>query len=223
MKETMSKFPFEISFIKAAVIALSIFAAPVHALVIYEGHDAGAGSLGTAPNSVAASDSFDTALSGMSLIDFESAYSGMSITGDGFVRNTQRCADYLCGYNTTSGGDSFLDVTYNTVFSFDTAINSFGAYFTGVQRGDASLTYADGSTVTLTMPVATISDGGTSFFGFSDIGASIMSISYFTGTGGDFVGVDDIRFGNAASVPEPSLLSLFALGIIGMSVYRRKA
>ena len=139
------------------------------------------------------------------------------------MRNTQRCVDYLCGYNTTSGGDSFLDVTYNTTFTFDTAIDSFGAYFTGVQRGDASLTYADGTSVTLTMPSATISDGGTTFFGFSDAGASIMSISYFTGTGGDFVGVDDIRFGNAESVPEPSMLSLFALGLIGMGVYRRKA
>jgi hypothetical protein len=208
--------------LKSGFIALAVAVTPVHALVIFDGYDAGAGSLASATNSTAAASAFDSAYSGLALIDFESAYTGMTVSGDGFVRNTQRCDAYLCGYNTTIGGSNFLDATYNTTFTFDTAIDSFGAYFTGIQRSDATLTYADGTTTTLALPISTVSTGGTSFFGFSDIGASILSISYFTGTGGDYVGVDDIRFGNAVSVPEPSTLALLILGFAGIGLSRKK-
>lgn len=211
--------------IKGGVISFAVAATPAQALIIYDAYDQGAGSLASAPNATAAANAFDTALSGLSLIDFESSFTGLTITGDGFVRDTLRCGAALCGYNTTVGGDSFLDATYNTTFTFDTAIDSFGAFFTGVQRADATLTYADGSTTILTMPAASLADGGTTFFGFSDIGASILSISYFTGTGGDYVGVDDIRFGTAttaATVLEPSSLALFGLGLAGIGFARKK-
>jgi len=191
--------------------------------VVYWGYDSGAGSLVVATNSTAAAAAFDTALPGLSIIDFESATPGFSTTGDGFVRNTQRCSAALCGYNTTTAGANFLDATYNTTFNFSTAIDSFGAYFTGVQRGDATLTYLDGSTTVLTMPAADLSNGGTTFFGFSDSGASIASIAYFTGTGGDYVGVDDIRYGNAGNaVPEPATLAILGLGLAGLSISRRR-
>ena len=207
-------------FIALAGAASSSYAAPI----LYQGHDAGAGTLASAPNSTAAASSFDTALPGLSLIDFENPLPpGFSFAGDGFLRNTQRCAPALCGYNTTTGGQWFLDATYNTSFNFVNPIDSFGAYFTGVQRGDATLTYSDNSVVTLPLPPAGINSGGTTFFGFSDPGASIVSISYFTGTGGDFVGVDDIRYGNARqSVPEPAFLGLLGLGLAGLGLSRRK-
>lgn len=205
-------------------IILVAVSAPAHAVVItFGGHDAGAGSLAAAPNATAAAAAFDAALPGLSLIDFETASTpGFSFTADGFRRNTQRGIEHLFGYNTTVGGEWFLDVTFNTVFNFTTPIDSFGAYFTGVQRGDATLTYMNGTTTILTMPMAILGSGGTTFFGFSDPGSSIVSISYFTGTGGDFVGVDDIRFGSAAVVPEPTTLSLLGLGLLALGLMRRR-
>lgn len=216
------------SLVKTAVIMLALagvsattYAAPI----LFQGHDAGAGSLGAAPNSTAAALAFDTAYSGLSVVDFESAVTpGFSFTPDGNRTMVGAgCGAALCGYNTTVAGSWFMDATFNTTFNFASPIDTFGAYFTGVQRGDATLTYTDGSTTTLVLPAATLGSGGTSFFGFSDLGASIASIAYFTGTGGDFVGVDDIRYGNArAAVPEPSILILLALGLLGLGLNQRK-
>lgn len=192
-------------------------------MTTFSGYDAGAGSLAAAPTATAAAAAFDAALPTLDLVDFEGPLGDFSFTTDAFVRDTQRCAAELCGYNTTVGGDSFLDVTFSSTFSFASPINSFGAYFTGVQRGDATLTYTDGSTTVLNLPAADIGSGGTYFFGFTDPGASISAIDYFTGTGGDFVGLDDIRFGGATPVPLPAggLLLLSALAA-GAAVSRLK-
>lgn len=204
-------------------LACCALAAPVQALTTFSGYDAGAGSLGTAPNSVAAAASFDAAAGSLNVIDFEGATPGFSASADAYVTNVAGCAAALCGYNTTSGGQNFLAVTYNTTLSFDAPIEAFGAYFTGVQRGDATLTYADGSTVVLDLPASTINDGGTYFFGFIDLGASIVSIDYFTGTGGDYVGVDDIRFGTvSAPIPLPASLPLLGAGVAALMVRRRR-
>ena len=85
----------------AITITLLAVAAPAHAIVIFQGYDAGAGSLGAAPNSTAAAAAFDAALPGLSIVNFESATPGFSTTGDGVVTNTGGCAAALCGYNTT--------------------------------------------------------------------------------------------------------------------------
>lgn len=208
--------------IKTSIAAL-VIAAPAHAVTVFSGHDVGAGSLAAAPNATAAAAAFDAAVSGTTIVDFEGPTGIFSFTPDAFVRNTQRCAPALCGYNTTSGGANFLDVTFNATFNFSTAISAFGAYFTGVQRGDATLTYTDGSQTVLTLPAAQLSSGGTSFFGFNDPGKMITSISYFTGTGGDFVGVDDIRLKVAsAAIPLPASLPLLLAGVGVFGALRRR-
>lgn len=204
-------------------LAMICLAAPAHAVTVYSGYDQGAGDLASSPNATAAAASFDAAVTASDIVDFEGALGDFSFAGDGFVRNTQRCAPALCGYNTTAGGQNFLDVTFNTTFMFANGIDAFGAYFTGVQRGTATLTYDNGNTVELAMPSAALNDGGTTFFGFSDAGASITSISYYTGDGGDFVGVDDIRFRVAAPVPVPATLPLLLGGVFAFGLIRRKA
>jgi len=210
--------------IKSAVFALFALSAPAHALTVYSGYDSGAGALAAAPNATAAAAAFDAALPGLSVIDFESPTPGFSFTPDAFVRNTQRCAPALCGYNTTVGGEFFLDVTFNTTFNFVAPIDSFGAYFTGVQRGTATLTYTNGDTVVLDLPDADLGSGGTTFFGFTDAGASISSIAYFTGDGGDFVGVDDIRYGAADTpeIPLPASLPLLGASVLVFGMMRRR-
>lgn len=211
--------------LSAIAVATALLAVPAHALTTFSAYDPGAGTLASAPNSTAAAAAFDAAVTGATIVDFEGSLGALSITGDGYVTNTLLGPAALYGYNTTSGGANFLQVAYNTVFNFSTPIESFGAYFTGVQRADATLTYSDGSTVELAMPAAVLSSAGTSFFGFQDIGASITSIDYFTGVGGDYVGVDDIRYATTSSVvPLPAALPLFAggLGALGLLGWRRK-
>ena len=224
MKTNLLAGPRSLARIAIASLLLTGLSATANAVpIVYSGYDAGAGSLAAATNATAAAAAFDAAAPGLSIIDFETASTpGFSVTGDGFRRDTLRCDAHLCGYNTTSGGAWFLDATFNTSFNFTTAIDSFGAFFTGVQRADATLTYSDGSTTVLTMPAASLGDGGTTFFGFIDSGASIVKIDYFTGTGGDFVGVDDIRYGSV-DVPEPAALALIALGLFGANSKRRRA
>lgn len=204
-------------------IAALALAAPAYAVTVYSGYDSGAGSLAAAPNATAAAAAFDAAVTGTTIVDFEGPTGIFSFTPDAFVRNTQRCDPALCGYNTTSGGSNFLDVTFNTTFNFSTAISAFGAYFTGVQRADATLTYTDGTQTVLTLPGAILDPGGTTFFGFSDPGKMIASISYFTGTGGDFVGVDDIRLKTASgAIPLPASLPLMLAGVGIFGALRRR-
>lgn len=65
------------------------------------------------------------------------------------------------------------------------------------------------------MPAGNVALGGTLFFGFSDVGASITSVEYFAGAfpGGDATGIDDVRFG---VVPIPSAIWLFGSGLFAL-------
>src|SRR5713101_4482128 len=143
----------------AVTVALALGAAPAHAaLITFTGTDDGAGSLATAPNSVAAAASFDAtvaALGTKNTLTFESSplgtfssltlASGISLTGTNINGNNQSivnttsninitppCTNASCGYNTTAGGSNFLLVFGGTAtFSFSAGTDAFGAYLTG--------------------------------------------------------------------------------------------
>jgi hypothetical protein len=203
----------------ALLMAMTAGAASA-APVVYQGLDLGAGSLAAAPNSQAASDAFDLATGALTLIDFDGNNTGATFSA-GTVTSDIACGFALCGGNTTSGGSNFLRVSGGiTTITFDSAVDSFGAYFSGWQIVTQTITYTDGNTEVLDMGPANLDDGGMIFFGFVDAGASIASIEY--NALNDIVALDDIRFGNANVIPLPAGVVLLITGLAGFGALRRR-
>lgn len=211
------------------VFGLAAFAGPVAAIpIVYSGYDAGSTSLAGSPNATAAAAAFDLATGPLSIIDFESAVpAGVSIstgsTGGMIGDASVVCATPDLHCYATSPTNVFRN--NGLTFSFTTPIDSFGAYWTGWQNAGQTITieYMNGGTDVLNMPAGDPSAGGTLFFGFTDVGASISGIVYTAGSGTstDAVGIDDVRYGTN-SVPEPSILSLLGAGLLGIILMRRR-
>jgi hypothetical protein len=232
-----------------AALAPPAFAAPV----TYVGEDIMATTSSAHPNSAAAAAAFDAAVTGLgggSLVTFESAplgsfsnltiAPGATMNGTDFAGNSQTIrnssnfptAPTLDGYNTTPGGANFVEVQGgNLVFSFATPIQAFGAYFSGIQTNffQDVIAFSDGTSQTINIPGAGTSNssGALDFVGFTDVGASIASVTLTAGvpgSGQDFMGVDDVRYQNA--VPEPStwammIIGFACLGYMGFRQHRR--
>src|ERR1700758_1939004 len=156
---------------KSAILALVVFAlvtTQAHAgLTLFTGADDAAGSLATAPNSVATAASFDAAVTTLGFentITFENSplgtfssltpSSGVTLTGTNVNGNNQSivdttsninitppCTNALCGYNTTPGGSNFLLLFGGTAtFSFAGGVDAFGGYLSGVQNAGETIT-----------------------------------------------------------------------------------
>jgi hypothetical protein len=221
------------------------------ALVTYSGQDNPATVGGANPVSAAAALAFDTAVAGLgasSLITFEGATlggfsnlaiaPGVTMSGSDFsganqtIRNTTNfpAGPTLDGYNTTSGGSYFVEMLGGTVtFSFTTAIQAFGAYFSGVQTNFFAdeITFSDGTSQSLLIPGAGTSNsvGALSFVGFTDVGKSITSVTIRASglTSADFMGIDDVRFQLAPTgVPEPGSLALVLGAGFGLLATRKR-
>jgi hypothetical protein len=132
----------------------------------------------------------------------------------------------LYGYNTTPGGSRF--VTYfggDLTFLFNIPIQSFGAYFSGVQFDLEYITYEydDGTIQTIYLPVPNLGGtGGITFFGFTDAGRHIASVTFNADSGNfaDIVGIDDVRY---VVVPETSSFVMAVVGLIGMTIGATRA
>jgi hypothetical protein len=191
------------------------------ASVIYSGYDIGSISLAASPNATSAASSFDLAVGPMSVIDFESELpDGIKITGGLIGDASVVCyTPDLHGYATSP-----VNVYRNNgaILEFDNPIDSFGAYFTGWQIINQTLTlgYSNGDTEILAMPAGVFSEGGTLFFGFTNSGSSIIKITYTAGTSGsDAVAFDDVRFRTVVPIPNTSWL--FVYGLISLIGFNR--
>jgi hypothetical protein len=210
--------------------------------VVFTGVDDGAPTTGPFTNSAAAQASFETAASGLgsiSTIDFESQAVGFSASftaapgvtvslnapnfGNGFSGVSNATFGNLYGFNTTSGGSNWLGFSGGSAtFDFSQGTQSFGFYVTGVQTVFSSaidVTFSDGTSEDLTIPLTV--NGGAEYFGFTDAGKLISSIT-IANISDDAWGIDDVTYNSAAAVPEPLTLSLFGMGLAGMGAMRRR-
>ncbi|HBB30886.1 MAG TPA: hypothetical protein DDZ80_12990 [Cyanobacteria bacterium UBA8803] len=234
-----------------AIVGLGVLGTPAMAVTLYQGFDPGIEPGQSRPNSDAAAANFDSdaaALGSVNLIDFENLTPGNYSTltlGSGvtatwlnpnpYYQSISQLNNSLTGYNTTSGGSKFLSLGPGNPFApvsltlaFANPIQSWGAYFTGVQGaiGKYLVQFSDGSLQSLSL--AEDNFGGVQFLGFTASGKSISSITIVgkpdsIGQMGDIIGLDDMRYVYAPSdptqsVPEPtSVLSLLGFSAFGVS------
>ena len=235
-------------------VATLVLASAVDADVIYTGVDNGVGPGGTSTNSDAAAAAFDAdagSIGTVELIDFESLtvqyFTNLEIApgvtatttgtvdefGGGITNDTSFSTPTILGYNTTAGGENYLRFmpefnvgTATLTITFDTPIQAWGAYFTGLESGvsgDLYIVYDDGSVVE--HEIAGTTNGGVQFFGFTDAGMSISQIileERNISSSRDIWGLDDMRY---TPIPEPaSMLMLGALGagLAGARKLKRK-
>lgn len=142
--------------------------------------------------------------------------------------------DVILGFNTSpSAGKHYrlsaidTSATMGIRFDFATAINSFGAFFTGVgtSGGTAYLKWTN-SRGTQTLNLQELSGGSVQFCGFTDIGETFTSVSLIVdpenGFVQDVIGVDDVAYSNCNPVPEPSTMAVIGLGGLALLRKRRK-
>ena len=130
------------------------------------------------------------------------------------------------GFNITPNGQQWFGFPQGSAtFSFAAGTQSFGVWLTGTQAAMLSalnVTFNDGQAESLQLPINT--DGGAAFFGFTDPGSNISSVT-ITGVGADAWGVDDVTYDLPAqfTLPEPSSMVLLVTGVAAFAgTLRRK-
>jgi hypothetical protein len=218
-----------LKFISAAVLCVNCAFANATPIT-FLGADDNVSSLSGMVNSTAALSNFLAVTGALNVADFESPLpSNLTVTG-GTTVNGSSCGA-LCGFNTTAGGSFHREVFGGSVtFSFTAHVDAFGFFVNGLQTDlvpQQTIVYVDGSSATQTVNFPSSTGGGGAFVGFVDYGQMISSVT-FNATN-DILGFDDLRFGRSAtnpndpqSVPEPSTLAIFALGMIGLASRRFK-
>jgi hypothetical protein len=139
-------------------------------------------------------------------------------------------------YNTTAGGSQWLDsndVSQLTLNIIDPgfAVNAFGFFVTDATDQGASfrVQFNDGTVVEQLLSVSGLSTGDHTYVSFRSTESIVAASILFENFGGsnvtrDGFGIDDVTIGHI--VPEPSIIALFGLGLLGFgmmaSVRRRR-
>ena len=230
-------------FIVAAVVLVS-GCAMAGTIVTYSGQDDGALTTGPFPNSNAAQAEFQAVaatLSPIGTITFENQPVGynanftaapgvnVSLTGPDYGQGFSGISNFtfgnLYGFNTTPGGANWLGFATGTAtFAFSNPTEYLGFWLTGVQTvftTSMTVTFSDGAAQTLNVPINV--NGGAQFFGFTDTGSSIASVT-ITNLSNDAWGIDDVQYNrnNNNSTPEPSSLLLLGSGALAVLIRRKR-
>jgi hypothetical protein len=225
---------------------------------IFTGTDPGTQFGSPRPNSNTAASNFDTiagSINSINVITWEqfgvgvqapySPFAGVTITqtnvdtAGGFNGISGTNSTQL-GYNTTFGGNRFLQVGPNfnatdttTRFNFANGINAFGFYITGHQSdfpGRIVVEFVDSDNNARSFAVdepATLNGmGATTFWGFVDDSDAFITSVTIRDIGDrsasrDVYGLDDIRFTNCA-VPEPASIACMLFGAAALLRRRKK-
>jgi hypothetical protein len=205
-------------------------------ITVYAGRDAGypsGSSVRTQSDTAAAQ--FDSVIGPHGVITFETtptgSYTSLSLAPGVTLTGTTQSGGHQAisnaptgspsahyGFNTTLGGSVFAsEYTGSLTFTFASPIDTFGAYFSGVEQTTGSLTFNDGSSETIPFATSAAGHGGLEFLGFTDPGAMISSITINAGT--DIIGVDDVRY-RLAAVPEPRTGLLLGVGLLFLLTFQ---
>ena len=231
----------------ALVFLIATYATPAAAgnITEYIGNDDGAPVTGPFPASSASQSMFAAAANGFSSINtitfetlpvgFQTSFTaapGVTVTinapdfGSGLSGINNFTLGNTHGFNITPNGKQWLGFPVGSAtFNFAGSTQSFGVWLTGVQSASLSslnVTFNDGQPESLPLPITT--NGGAAFFGFTDPGTAISSIT-ITGVGSDLWGIDDVTYSLPAQLPlpEPSSLLLLSSGALGIAgLLRRK-
>lgn len=228
--------------------ALAAVASVHGAPVIYYGIDPGAGPANPRPNSDAARASWTTAASSLgsvAIIDFESNANSTLAASAILDSNTTvaRTGGFTTmgimddpnivtwGYNTTSGGNRQLTAapligvgeTVTLKFDFATPVQAWGSFFTGVGTVTSALRVNFVGGGFQEFNIAGAANGGILFWGFTDAGQLISSISVVmennSNLDSDVFSLDDMGY---VVIPLPHTGGLAVAGLIGLGALRRR-
>lgn len=205
----------------AVVAAFALTGIANAQVMTYSGYDEGVSAPGA--NTSAAEAAFLSATGSLNIIDFETALPpGVTLTG-GTVLSTPPGSPQYWGSNVTTGGTYYLDFVGNVVFNFSAPIDTFSLIMGGLQ-GPNTISWVNSAGIQSYSVAPNGGNGGFAFFGFTDVGEAITSVTI--GSPGDFDGLDNVRFGNSvlAAVPEPSTWAMMLIGFsaVGFSMRRRR-